>query len=146
MILGNKLQWNFNQNLYIFLQENAFENVVWKMAVILPLPQGDKAQNTLWSYCNIVNCNVYCMAYSMAIANVQCVQIPSKSRSSLIYWHESTLIPAWKSNDRPCKVYGETTYSFPNFHIYTMDVCEWISNSIIHFIMDVMTYPCWDLS
>ena len=34
-----ELQWNFNRNLYIFIQENAFENVVWKMAAILSLPQ-----------------------------------------------------------------------------------------------------------
>ena len=26
--LGNKLQWNLNRNLYIFIQENAFENRV----------------------------------------------------------------------------------------------------------------------
>ena len=32
--LRNKLQWNFKQNSYIFIQENAFENVVWKMAAI----------------------------------------------------------------------------------------------------------------
>ena len=25
------LQWNVNQKSYIFIQENAFENVVWKM-------------------------------------------------------------------------------------------------------------------
>ena len=31
---GNKLQWNFNKNSYIFIEENAFENVVWKMASI----------------------------------------------------------------------------------------------------------------
>ena len=31
----NKLQWNFNQNHNIFIQENAFENVVWKTAAIL---------------------------------------------------------------------------------------------------------------
>ena len=37
--LGNKLQWNFNQNSYIFIQENVFENVVWKMAAILSQPQ-----------------------------------------------------------------------------------------------------------
>ena len=37
--LGNKNQWNLNRNLYIFIQENAFENVVWKMAAILSLPQ-----------------------------------------------------------------------------------------------------------
>ena len=30
---------NFNQNLYIFIQENAVENVVWKMAAILSWPQ-----------------------------------------------------------------------------------------------------------
>ena len=36
---GNKLQWNFNKNSYIFIQENAFENVVWKMATISSRPQ-----------------------------------------------------------------------------------------------------------
>ena len=35
----NKLQWNFDHNSYIFIQENACENVVWKMAVILSRPQ-----------------------------------------------------------------------------------------------------------
>ena len=38
-ILGNKLQWNFNQNVDIFIQENAFENVVWEMLAILSGPQ-----------------------------------------------------------------------------------------------------------
>ena len=33
--LRNKLQWNFNQNLYIFIQENAFDNVVCKIGAIL---------------------------------------------------------------------------------------------------------------
>ena len=33
--LENKLQWNFNRNSNIFIQENTFENVVWKMAAIL---------------------------------------------------------------------------------------------------------------
>ena len=33
--LRNKLQWHFNQNSYIFLQENVFENVICKMEVIL---------------------------------------------------------------------------------------------------------------
>ena len=36
---GNNLQWNLNRNLYIFIQKNAFENVVWKMAAILSRPQ-----------------------------------------------------------------------------------------------------------
>ena len=37
--LGNKLQWNLNQNSQKFVQENAFENGVWKMAAILSWPQ-----------------------------------------------------------------------------------------------------------
>ena len=32
--LGNKLQWNLHRNLYIFIQENVFENVVLKMTAI----------------------------------------------------------------------------------------------------------------
>ena len=34
-ILGNKLLSNLNRNSYVFIQENTFENVVWKMAAIL---------------------------------------------------------------------------------------------------------------
>ena len=37
--LSNKLQWNFNRNSCIFIQENSFENVVWNMATILSQPQ-----------------------------------------------------------------------------------------------------------
>ena len=38
-ILGNKHQWNLTRKLCICIQENAFENVVWKMAAILSRPQ-----------------------------------------------------------------------------------------------------------
>ena len=37
--LRNKLQWNFNKNSNIFIQENVFESVVCEMAAILSLPQ-----------------------------------------------------------------------------------------------------------
>ena len=37
--LGKKLKWNFDRNWNIFIQENAFENVVWKMAAILSRSQ-----------------------------------------------------------------------------------------------------------
>ena len=45
--IRNKLQWDFNRNLYIFVQENAFENVVWKMAAILSRPQCVKTFSAL---------------------------------------------------------------------------------------------------
>ena len=37
--LRNKLQWNFNRNSHIFIEENTFENVVCEMSVILSRPQ-----------------------------------------------------------------------------------------------------------
>ena len=36
--LRNKLQWNINQNSYIFIQENAFERVISEMSAILSQP------------------------------------------------------------------------------------------------------------
>ena len=38
-ILRNNIQWNFNRKLNIFIQENAFQNVVCKMVTILSWPQ-----------------------------------------------------------------------------------------------------------
>ena len=35
----NKLQWNLNWNSYNIIQEDPFENVIWKMAAILSRPQ-----------------------------------------------------------------------------------------------------------
>ena len=37
--IGSKLQWNCNRYSYIFIQENAFENVVCEMASILSRSQ-----------------------------------------------------------------------------------------------------------
>ena len=54
---GNKLQSNLKQNLYIFIQENAFENVVWKMASIVTRPQCVK---NIYKNCEeIINCLMY---------------------------------------------------------------------------------------
>ena len=35
----NKLWWNHNRNSNIFIEENAFQNVVWKMSAVLSRPQ-----------------------------------------------------------------------------------------------------------
>ena len=47
--LGNKLQWNLKQNLYIFIQENAFENVILEMTAILYQPQCVNVVAASWS-------------------------------------------------------------------------------------------------
>ena len=39
LTLRNKLKWNVNQNAYISIQENAFENIVCKIVAILHQPQ-----------------------------------------------------------------------------------------------------------
>ena len=38
------------------------------------------------------------------------------------------------------------TYPFPNFNGATVEVWEWISNIIPHFLMDVIACPWWDQS
>ena len=42
--IGKKLQWNFNHNSNIFIQENAFEKVICQIEPILSLPQWVKMQ------------------------------------------------------------------------------------------------------
>ena len=44
------------------------------------------------------------------------------------------------------RVWDEIIYAFPDFNDATIEVCEWISNFIQHFRLDVITNPCWDLS
>ena len=62
----------------------------------------------------------------------------------LLTWFN--LNPSWISNHMRGTVWGEITDPFPNFNASTVEVWEWISNFIQHFIMDLITYPCWDLS
>ena len=50
--LKNTLQWNFNRNSNIFIQENAFESVVCERAAILSRPQCVDICNS-----NSVKCN-----------------------------------------------------------------------------------------
>ena len=60
--------------------------------------------------------------------------------------HELISIPVWIGHHIPSKVWDQMTRSFPNFNSCscTVDVWEWLSNSISYFTMDVITYPCWD--
>ena len=55
--LRNKLQWNLNRNTKLFIQENAFENVVCKMAAILSWLQWaeyyhNKTVHISWNICH----------------------------------------------------------------------------------------------
>ena len=48
--LRNKLQWNFSRNSKIFIQENAFESVVWEKAAILSRLQWVKSYVSIKAY------------------------------------------------------------------------------------------------
>ena len=52
------------------------------------------------------------------------------------YQNGLTLIPEWINNHIPNKVSGKSTF----------EVWKWISNFILHFIMDVIAFSCCDWS
>ena len=59
---------------------------------------------------------------------------------------QGPLILTWSnlSNHMPSKGWGEITYPFPNFNDCAVEVWEWISNFVPHFLIDVITYPTYD--
>ena len=65
-----------------------------------------------------------------------------KLRPLLPTW---TLISAWIRNHKPSNMWDEITYPFSNINGCTIKVWEWISNSILYFIiMNVIDHPFWD--
>ena len=59
------------------------------------------------------------------------------------YWL-NTFIPNMDNIHMFSKMWDEITYPFPNLNGRTVEVQEWISNFIPHFVMDVITNPCWN--
>ena len=47
---GSKLQWNFNRNSNIFIEEKTIENVVCEILFISSRPQCDRRQAIIWTY------------------------------------------------------------------------------------------------
>ena len=70
-ILGIKFQWNFAQKNTIFIQENAFENVVWKMATILSRPQFvEMLQATLYFVARVLECSM-CAIWEACVSQLK---------------------------------------------------------------------------
>ena len=53
-------------------------------------------------------------------------------------------MPIWVHWPRNSKMYDEIMYPFPNFNGCTVEVWVWIRNSISHYIINMITYPCRD--
>ena len=60
------------------------------------------------------------------------------------YSYGLTLIPTRICNHIDYKVWDEITHPLPNFNGATFEGWEWISNFIPHYVMDVISYSCWD--
>ena len=73
-------------------------------------------------------------------------------QDKLILFHYKPLFLTWinlnptmdKWSHAHYKVYDEIIYYFANFNGATVEVWEWISNSTLHLIMDVITFQCGD--
>ena len=63
-----------------------------------------------------------------------------------LYKYGMTLIPAWISDHMLGKICDEIIHPFPNSNGCTVEVWEWISNFIPQFMVDPITYACWDKS
>ena len=73
-------------------------------------------------------------------------QKASDAENVSIWWrhheHGLILILAWISTRMASKVWDEITYPSQTSTVHTVDVWEWMSNFIPHFIIDVIIHPC----
>ena len=93
----NKLQWNFNPNSYIFIQENVFQNVICKMAAILSLPQCDKTPGPFCVSgfpviyrCRFLNSLVMCVPLTLTTYVVSSTTITQLQHNTVYYTQRVT--------------------------------------------------------
>ena len=94
------------------------------------------------------NIEIYMCVYAggSLLCKSNCIFNKKVDTRGPVYQHVLTFIPTWISDHRPNRVWGEIMYPLSNFNVVTVEVWEWISNFIAHFMMDVITHPCWDWS
>ena len=68
----------------------------------------------------------------------------STCNTNIFYGHSLCWLRAWINDYMPSQMWDEITYPFPNFNCATVEVLGWISLFSSHFLMAVITYPCWD--
>ena len=86
--LWNKLQWNLNRNIYILVKENAFENVVWRMATILSLPQCVETYNqgSDWLLVGLGPFSITTFTNSNSIEMLYCSHLCSHKVIAIIFY------------------------------------------------------------
>ena len=106
--LRNKLLWNFRQNSYIVIQENAFEYVIWEIASILFWPQCVNQSHT-----NLVLFFFFTVIYNVFIHNYSAILIYSYQNISLrleaVLWCYSRVLG---DSDNGCEINDQLALGF----------------------------------
>ena len=143
---GNNIQWNFDQNSYIFIQWNAFENVVWKMAAILSRPQcvDEKA------FSRKLGCDWLMLKHQPITAKFSAKSFSypghARRRQVLFVWEISSMCQ--------CTIYGKQQINtFIYIYIYDLVVNQWYvlyvllySNKfvlLIYFALCIKRHSVW---
>ena len=97
----NKFQWIFNRNLYIFISENTFENVVCEIAPILSRCQCDSSTK--------INFTWLCLLITLYLSMANCCHVVCEvvvSTGSENEWHLTWQHQAinWNNIDLPVSV------------------------------------------
>ena len=131
--LIDKLQWSFNRNSSIFIQENVFESVVCEMAAMLSRPQcvnnGNPYTNDGTIFSNVLKHDIW--SYSVSHIN---------SYTYLVIWSATMT----NVNQEICDCLSSNTnmnvHIMSRFYIiYTYHACTcltylWIQNFLRYFI------------
>ena len=75
--------------------------------------------------------------FSQKTMDLICYACPNRNGPSdpvTFHHHGLTLIPTWMSNHMPGRMWDTITKPFPNFNNATVEVLEWISDFIPHFL------------
>ena len=59
-------------------------------------------------------------------------------------FHSNGLTLIRSMNYTHSQLWCEITHLFLNFNNCTSEICEWTNYFIPHFVIDVITCPCWD--
>ena len=166
--IGNIFQQNLKQNLCIFIQENAFENVICKMGAILSQP---KLLNVLIKV-SFYHSSTYCglmMPYGILSTLVQVMACPHLVPSEVITWTKAALLLTDPLGTTFNMIWTQIQYSKSSNITCTLvcnkivnhsDLCSWRCSNYI-FILDLTSgfkgfgkdrrkavresFKCWDL-
>ena len=114
--LSNKLYWHLNWNSCIFIQVNAFENIVWKMSSVLSRPQCVKGIDN-------DNCHKKCM-----LPWISYFHVPSNMSAVSLFRIRVNISLQWRHNE--CD--GISNHQTHNCLLKSLFRCRSKKTSMLH--------------